>query len=74
MDNNSQVSELPTSTRVLQSEWKTIGVGKISCTLFEVNLLNRHTESKYFSIVIFPILYRIGSRTSSTNSIYNPSS
>jgi hypothetical protein len=41
MDNNSQVSELPTSTKVPQSEWKTIGV-KVRHT--ELMLLNKQLD------------------------------
>jgi intergrase/recombinase len=41
MDNNSQVSELPTNTKVNQSEWKTIGV-KVRHT--ELMLLNKQLD------------------------------
>ena len=41
MDNNSQVSALPTSTKVPQSEWKTIGV-KVRHT--ELMLLNKQLD------------------------------
>jgi hypothetical protein len=41
MDKNNQVSELPTSTKVNQSEWKTIGV-KVRHT--ELMLLNKQLD------------------------------
>jgi hypothetical protein len=41
MDNNSQVSALPTNTKVNQSEWKTIGV-KVRHT--ELMLLNKQLD------------------------------
>jgi hypothetical protein len=41
MDNNSQVSALPTNTKVNQSEWKTIGV-KVYYT--ELPLLNKQLD------------------------------
>jgi hypothetical protein len=42
MDNNSQVTALPTNTKVTQSEWKTIGV-KVRHT--ELMLLNKHQKT-----------------------------